>query len=144
MKDLHPRVPMGHLCGLFDKSRQAFYQRQQAIYEQALEEHFVLEQVRRIRKRQPRIGGRKLVVKLEDAGVQIGRDALFDILRNNGLLVRRRRNGIRTTNSSHWLRKYPNQIRHFEPSRPNQLWVSDITYLETSEGYLYLFLITDA
>jgi len=144
MKDLHPRVPLGHLCGLFDKSRQAFYQRQQAIYEQALEEHLILSQVDKIRHRQPRIGGRKLLVKLEELGIQIGRDALFDMLRNNRLLVRRRRSGIRTTNSSHWLRKYPNLIRHFEPTRPNQLWVSDITYLETSEGFLYLFLITDA
>lgn len=144
MKDLHPRVPLGYLCGLFDKSRQAFYQRQQVIYEQALEEHFILRQVQKIRQRLPRIGGRKLLVKLEEIGIQIGRDALFDMLRDNGLLVRRRRNGIRTTNSSHWLRKYPNLIRHFEPLRPNQLWVSDITYLETTEGFLYLFLITDA
>lgn len=144
MKDLHPQVPMGRLCGLFDKSRQAFYQRQQVIYEQALEEYFILSQVQKVRQRQPRIGGRKLLVKLEEIGIQIGRDALFDMLRHNGLLVRRRRNGIRTTNSSHWLRKYPNLIRHFEPMRPNQLWVSDITYLETEEGFLYLFLITDA
>lgn len=144
MKDLHPQVPLGRLCGLFDKSRQAFYQRQQVIYEQALEEHFILSQIQRIRIRQPRIGGRKLLVKLEEIGVQMGRDALFNMLRNNGLLVRRRRNGIRTTNSSHWLRKYPNLIRHFEPICPNQLWVSDITYLETKEGFLYLFLITDA
>lgn len=144
MKDRHPQVPLGRLCGLFDKSRQAFYKRQQVIYEQAIEEHFILSQVQGIRKRQPRIGGRKLLVKLEEIGIQMGRDALFDILRQNGLLVRRRRNGVRTTNSSHWLRKYPNLIRHFEPMRPNQLWVSDITYLETTEGFLYLFLITDA
>jgi transposase InsO family protein len=144
MKDLHPQVPTGRLCGLFDKSRQAFYKRQQVIYEQAIEEHFILSQVQGIRKRQPRIGGRKLLVKLEEIGIQMGRDALFDMLRQNGLLVRRRRNGVRTTNSSHWLRKYPNLIRHFEPMRPNQLWVSDITYLETTEGFLYLFLITDA
>lgn len=144
MKDLHPQVPVGFLCELFDKSRQAFYQRQQVIYAQALEEHLIVSQVERIRKRQPRIGGRKLLVKLGEVGIEIGRDALFDVLRDNGLLVRRRRNGVRTTNSSHWLRKYPNLIRHFEPSRPNQLWVSDITYLETTEGFLYLFLITDA
>lgn len=144
MKDLHPQVPMGRLCGLFDKSRQAFYQKQQVIYEQAMEEHFIVSQVHNIRKRQPRIGGRKLLVKLAEKGVEMGRDAFFDMLRSNGLLVRRRRHGIRTTNSSHWLRKYPNLIRHFEAIRPNRLWVSDITYLETTEGYVYLFLITDA
>jgi putative transposase len=144
MKDLHAQVPIEWLCGLFDKSRQAFYQRQQVIYKQAVEEHFILSQVHKIRQRQPRIGGRKLLVKLGEIGVDIGRDALFEILRDNGLLVRRRRNGVRTTNSSHWLRKYPNLIRHFEAMRPNRLWVSDITYLETIEGFEYLFLVTDA
>ena len=144
MKDLQPRVQLGRLCELFDKSRQAFYQRQQAIYERALEDDFVLCQVQGIRRKQPRMGVRKLLVKLEEKGIQMGRDALFDLLRANNLLVKRRRNGTRTTFSSHWLRKYPNLIRHFEPGAPNQLWVSDITYLDTSEGYLYLFLITDA
>ncbi len=144
MRDLHPRLPMERLCGLFDKSRQAFYQRQQVIYEQALEEHFILSEVIQIRKKQPRLGGRKLLVKLAERGIEMGRDALFDLLRNNGMLVKRRRNGTITTHSSHWLRKYPNLIRHFEALRPNRLWVSDITYIETSEGFLYLFLITDA
>ena len=144
MRDLHPRLPMERLCGLFDKSRQAFYQKQQVIYEQALEEHFILSEVIQIRKKQPRLGGRKLLVKLAERGIEMGRDALFDLLRNNGMLVKRRRSGTITTHSSHWLRKYPNLIRHFEALRPNRLWVSDITYIETSEGFLYLFLITDA
>ena len=144
MKDLYPRVPVGRLCRLFDKSRQAFYQRQQVIYEQAVEAHFIISQVQKIRQRQPRIGGRKLQVKLRQLGIEIGRDALFDLLGSSGLLIRRRRKGSRTTYSSHWLRKYPNLIRHFEANRPNRLWVSDITYLETTEGYMYLFLITDA
>ncbi|MBL7825596.1 MAG: IS3 family transposase [Saprospiraceae bacterium] len=144
MRDLHPRLPMERLCGLFDKSRQAFYQRQQVIYEQALEEHFILSEVIQIRKKQPRLGVRKLLVKLAERGIEMGRDALFDLLRNNGMLVKRRRKGTITTHSSHWLRKYPNLIRHFEALRPNRLWVSDITYIETSEGFLYLFLITDA
>jgi transposase InsO family protein len=129
---------------LFDKSRQAFYQKQQVIYERALEDHFILSEVIQIRKKQPRLGGRKLLVKLAERGIEIGRDALFDLLRNNGMLVKRRRNGTITTHSSHWLRKYPNLIRHFEALRPNRLWVSDITYIETTEGFLYLFLITDA
>lgn len=144
MKDLHTQVPLGRLCGLFDKSRQAFYQRQQVIYKKAIEEHLIVSQVQRIRQRQPRIGVRKLLVLLDRKGIQIGRDALFDLLRSHGLLVKRRRNGSRTTHSNHWLRKYPNLIRHFEPFGPNQLWVSDITYLVTTEGFMYLFLITDA
>lgn len=144
MKDLHPQVSLERLCRLFDKSRQAFHQRLRTIYAQAVEEDFIINEVRKIRCRQPRIGGRKLLVLLKRQGIQIGRDAFFDLLGSNCLLVKRRRNGTRTTQSSHWLRKYPNLVRHFEPSRPNQLWVSDITYLTTTEGFMYLFLITDA
>jgi putative transposase len=144
MKDLHPEVSLERLCGLFDKSRQAFHQRLRLIYAQAVEKDFIIEAVRKIRCRQPRIGGRKLLVLLKQQGIQVGRDAFFDLLGSNCLLVRRRRNGTRTTQSSHWLRKYPNLVRHFEPNAPNQLWVSDITYLETTQGFMYLFLITDA
>lgn len=144
MKDLHPQTPVGRLCELFDKSRQAFYQRQQVIYERAVEEQLVVDTVQKIRTHMPRLGGRKLLVKLEQEGFAIGRDALFDLLRDNGLLVRRRRTVVRTTQSCHWLRKYPNLIRHFEATSPNQLWVSDITYVSAQEGFMYLFLITDA
>lgn len=75
---------------------------------------------------------------------QIGRDAFFDLLRENNLLIRRRRYKAKTTDSNHWLHKYPNLIRELTPESANQLWVSDITYLETGEGFKYLFLITDA
>jgi putative transposase len=144
MIDLHAQVTVERVCRLFDRSRQAFYQKQQFLYEEAAAEHIIVERVKKIRKSQPRIGCRKLLIKLAQESLEIGRDELFDVLRQNGLLVRRRRNGIRTTQSSHWLRKYPNLIRHFEPAKPNQLWVSDITYVETTQGFLYLFLITDA
>ena len=97
-----------------------------------------------IRKEMPRIGSRKLAKILTDNKMTIGRDALFDILGRNGLLVRRRRNRIKTTQSYHWLRKYRNLIKGVNPTGPNQLWVSDITYIKTIDEVLYLFLITDA
>lgn len=129
---------------MFGNSRQAWYKRQKAIYKQAVEEHIILEMVRDIRKDMPRLGGRKLVKKLQDDQVLIGRDALFDLLRREGLLVRRRRTKIKTTQSYHWFRKYRNLIKGMSLTSPNQLWVSDITYVKTVEGHLYLFLITDA
>lgn len=95
----------------------------------------------------PRIGGRKIhyLIELEmPSEVLIGRDALFNLLRDNHLLIRQKRTQIRTTNSNHWLYKYPNLIRNFTPTGPNQLWVSDITYIRANQGFLYLFLITDA
>lgn len=99
------------------------------------------------RKLMPRIGGRKLLFKLQDRMPQelmLGRDTFFDFLRDHGLLVRKKRYRVKTTFSNHWLRKYPNLIKEFIPAAPHQLWVSDITYVETDEGFVYLFLITDA
>ncbi len=76
---------------------------------------------------------------------QIGRDAMFDLLSERGLLVRkRRRSGCVTTFSKHRFKKYPNIIRDFIPIAPNQLWVSDITYIHLTDGFAYLSLITDA
>jgi transposase InsO family protein len=76
---------------------------------------------------------------------QIGRDAMFDLLSERGLLVRkRRRSGCVTTFSKHRFKKYPNIIRDFIPVAPNQLWVSDITYIHLEDGFGYLSLITDA
>lgn len=95
----------------------------------------------------PRIGGRKLLQLIEPslpAQLRIGRDAFFDFLRENGLLARKEYRRVRTTYSNHWMHKYPNLVKGFIPSGPHQLWVSDITYLITAEGFIYLSLITDA
>ncbi len=141
---MYPRVQLGILCGLFGYSRQAWYKKQKAIYKRAVEEHLIIEMVSDVREEMPRIGSRKLTKILNDSKVEIGRDALIDILRRNGLLVRRRRNRIKTTQSYHWLRKYRNLIKGLNPTGPHQLWVSDITYIKVTDGVLYLFLITDA
>lgn len=77
--------------------------------------------------------------------IQIGRDTFFDLLRKQGLLVRKRkRSKPQTTFSNHWLRKYQNLVMSFIPNAPNQLWVSDITYIHLHDGFAYLSLITDA
>lgn len=81
---------------------------------------------------------------LEKLDIKMGRDALFDLMAFNGLLVKKRRRKHITTNSNHMYRKYPNIIKGIEPDRPNQIWVSDITYIRTDQGFKYLFLITDA
>ncbi|MBK8503251.1 MAG: hypothetical protein IPL46_14155 [Saprospiraceae bacterium] len=132
------------MCGLFGNSRQALHKKQKSIYKRAVEEHVILDMVSDIRKDMPRIGSRKLAKMLTDNKISIGRDALFDILGRNGLLIRRRRNRIKTTQSHHWLRKYRNLTKGMKPIGPNQLWVSDITYIKTIDEVLYLFLITDA
>jgi transposase InsO family protein len=116
------------------------------LYKKASEDEIILEMVHQIRKDMPRIGGRKLIHLIRNmSGVQMapGRDGFYDLLRRNGLLVRRRKSRVVTTNSFHWLRKYPNLIRDIKAIRPNQIWVSDITYIKTDAGFLYLFLLTD-
>ena len=101
-----------------------------------------------IRRDMPRLGVRKLQVILSDGGHDVGRDKLFAILRDSGMLVRRSHTRIVTTNSRHWMKKWKNLVRDIVPERPNQIWVSDITYVEVLQGeqktFMYLSLITDA
>ena len=95
-----------------------------------------------------RIGTRKLYHLLKDnldrEGIKIGRDGLFDYLRSEHMLIKPKKNYTKTTNSKHWLKKYPNLLEGNKPMRPEQYFVSDITYIKTKEGTHYLSLVTDA
>jgi putative transposase len=81
---------------------------------------------------------------LKDKGLKVGRDKLFRWMREYDLLIKPRRRYIQTTNSKHWLRKYPNIVKDMQVDAPEQVWVSDITYIKTQEGNMYLSLVTDA
>lgn len=81
--------------------------------------------------------------RMENMNIKLGRDKFFTLLRNEALLVKRKRSFHRTTHSNHWFRKHPNRIKGKVFSKPEQVWVSDITYVKTEEGHLYLSLITD-
>jgi len=135
------------LCGLFGKTRQAYYKRKKETYKESINEDLVLTVVRKIRETQKRTGGRKLLEMVRERvghDQLMGRDAFFNLLRSHGLHVRKRKFRAVTTNSFHWLHKHPNLIKGLSPERPNHLWVSDITYISTDNGFLYLYLITDA
>ena len=101
-----------------------------------------------IRSKMPRIGTRKLMYliqdDLEELKIKIGRDSLFDFLRTEHLLIKPKRSHIKTTNSHHWMKKHPNLIENINIHKPEQVWVSDITYIKTDQGYNYLSLVTDA
>jgi putative transposase len=138
---------IGTLCELFGKSRQAYYQQAKYNYKEVVKAEIILKLVHKHLKLMPRIGGRKLLYLLRERlpeDMTLGRDEFFDLLRDNHLLVKKRIYRVRTTYSNHWLHKYPNLVKDFIPDRAHRLWVSDITYLETSQGFIYLFLITDA
>lgn len=124
-------------------TRQAYYKSLRAQENTRVQEGFILAAVREIRRRLPRVGVRKLHHLLPQFGVSIGRDRLFALLQRFKLLVDRKRNFTRTTNSYHRFHTYLNLIQDLKISQPNQVFVSDITYLKTQEGFCYLSLVTD-
>ena len=108
-----------------------------------------MEKARDYRRDNPGLGCVKLYIIIsalfKETGCMPGRDAFIEILRKHGLMAHiRRRRRYKTTNSNHHYRKYENLVKEVVPYGPNEIWVSDITYVETEEGVCYLSLITDA
>jgi putative transposase len=137
------------LCSLLGYSRQAFYQHIKVAERTALNDELIIQQVLQIRSTQKRVGVRKLMIMLmpflKEHAIEMGRDALFDLLAAHNLLIRKRmRRAPRTTFSDHWYRKHPNLIVNLPILCPNALWVSDITYITLKNEFAYLSLITDA
>lgn len=129
-------------------SKQAYYNRNNEKEQEQLEEQIILEMIKKVRHKMPRLGGRKLLHilqnKMEMSGIAIGRDAFFNFLRLHRLLVKTRKRYCITTLSAHWLCKYDNLLPGLAIVCINQVWVCDITFIETGEGFLYLYLITDS
>lgn len=148
MKDIYPGISLTRLCRLLGITRQAYYQHFWDVSDITVEHQLVLDQVSQIRRIHPVIGCRKLFFMLQpfllEHQIKLGRDALFDVLAANKLLVRKRKRRVSTTQSHHWLTKYPNLTKDWHPVKPNQLWVADITYIPLTKGFLYLSLVTDA
>jgi len=137
------------LCGLLGYSKQAYYKRIGNLGQHHLEESLVIELIKQKRKIWKKGSGRNLHACLQKDfkrhNIKIGRDKFFDLLGRNHLLIPGRRRRTRTTFSYHHFHKYPNLIKDIVPNRPNQVIVSDITYiwLKDAQGFCYLFLITD-
>jgi putative transposase len=139
-------------CGFMGISRQAYYQAEQARVQRRQHAQVVLELVRDVRLEQPRIGTRKLHYllrgKLASQSIKLGRDGMFALLKEHRMLVVPKRAYHKTTMSHHRFYKHPNLLKHGPgqviPQAPEQVWVSDITYLPTREETTYLSLVTDA
>ena len=136
------------MCRKLGMSRQNYYARRKQRRRRAVDHELVAGLVRRERQLQPRLGARKvhhrIKSELAQAGVRIGRDRLFEVLRAKDLLLAPLPAQYpHTTQSYHNLPLFRNQVKETVLDRPNQVWVSDLTYLRTLEGYLYLALITD-
>jgi putative transposase len=129
-------------------TRQNYYSRRRQRQRRQVDGELVAQLVRRERRQQPRLGVRKLQHRLKSelakAGVRLGRDRLFEELRQRDLLLKPvRAEYPRTTQSYHHLPVFGNRLRGLEVKKPHEAWVSDLTYLRTREGFLYLALITD-
>lgn len=135
-------------CSLFGYTKQAYYKCRTGTEHRQEQEAEVRQAVLQLRRQMPRLGTRKLHHMLHmqsgDDQLKIGRDRLFSLLREEGLLITRMRRYTVTTNSKHWMRKYPDLIKDLHIHRPEQVWVADITYLDTMGTHSYLHLITDA
>ena len=138
---------LSKICDCFGLKRDAFY-KYKCRYDKRKElGNKIVHIVKKRRKSLPREGVRKLMVSLkqdfEKEKVKVGRDTLFNVLREHRMLTLRKKYSARTTNSYHRFYKYNNIIKNIDVNRPNQVWVSDITYIRTVKGFCYLALITD-
>lgn len=131
---------MSQIYDWLGTTRQAHYQHKKRQEEKVAKDEELLAEVRLIRQKHPRMGVRKLQAELSLKGVKVGRDALFSLLRAHQMLVKRVR-GPRTTFPGKI--RYPNLLAEVEVTQPDEAWVTDITYVRTEEGFLYLALITD-
>lgn len=149
MKQDYPYISKEVLCRLFGKTRHAYYDHQWRRQDETIKDDIILQLVHKIRNTAlPRLGTRKLLIllkpELDAHQIKVGRDYLFDLLGEHKLLIRRRKRKVSTTDSRHWMRKYANLTAELILTRPEQLWVSDITYIRMGNQWAYLSLITDA
>lgn len=148
MKQYFPGAGIGKICRLFGKTRQAFYDHSWRSSDEQLYEALIIEEVRTVRQQIAGIGGVQLHGMLKEVlslhNIRIGRDRFYMLLRKYDLLIKRRKRYAITTNSNHPYYKWSNLIMDLKITSTAQLWVSDITYLRTDSGFVYLSLITDA
>ncbi len=134
---------------MFGISRQGYYKAlKRTVTERITQEEEVVAMAKQVRKKLQRAGTRKIYTlikaNLEAQCIKVGRDKLFRLLSEAGMLVKRRKKYVITTNSNHPFRKYRNLIREKEITGPEEVWVSDLTYIPIEKGFCYLSMITDA
>jgi len=145
MKSIYTKVGIGQLCMLFGKTRHAFYDKFWNEQERLQAASAVLEMVSEIRREIPGIGTPKLHYMLrkplKTQGIKMGRDALHRLLFDYGMTIKHKKRYAITTNSRHWMKKYPNLIKGLVASESEQIWVADITYIMVEDDFNFLNLI---
>lgn len=133
-----------HLCHSLGYSKQAYYKSLRASNNEEERERHVLSIVEELRRDFPGLGVHKLWKMLHENGLPVGRDWLHGLLQRHDLMVKMKKYRVKTTDSRAWRHQYPNLAKGTRVSRSNHVWVSDITYLQTGTGFVYLSLVTDA
>jgi len=146
-QEMNIKVSIERLCEEVGMTSQNFNKGHKKRVRQKVDEDLIRDLVAWERAWQPRLGGRKLYVLLKSeckaSGIKIGRDRFFDVMRRQGLLLDPLPKAPKTTNSRHSLPVFSNLLVDMTIDGPDMAWLSDITYIRTDEGFLYLSLITD-
>ena len=122
---------ISYLCGLVGINRQRYYRSFWLTYQKRSKADQVIALVNNLRIMMPRLGTRKIYHMLKSSlhALHVGRDKLFSILKANNMLIKPKRNYRITTDSHHRFRKHKNLIENMALEQPEQVWVSDITYI---------------
>lgn len=137
------------MCSVFTRSKQAYYKQLLQNADTTVKEDIIVGLIKKKREIWKRGSGRNLhqclLPELKTHAIKIGRDKFFDVLRKNHLLIKSKRCRTKTTCSYHHFNRYKNLIENAKPTRANEVWVSDITYLwlKPQDRFCYLSVITD-
>jgi len=139
---------MEQLCRLFGLTRHAWYAATRRQQKAGFQASLVLTEVMRLRRQVPGLGTTKLYEMMQsfltNHQIKLGRDKLHNLLKINGLLLVKKRAYVRTTDSEHGLKTYPNRVKDLKPTAANQLWVSDLSYVRAGTSFAYVSIILDA
>lgn len=138
---------MKQICTLLKISCQGYYKSKKKKEKKELQEEIIIQLVHEYRRKMPKLGGKKLYRLLgadfSRMEIKLGRDKFFKLLGRNGLLIHRKKRYSKTTNSSHRFRVHDNLVKEFVPTKINEVYVSDITYIIVEDSFCYLALLTD-
>jgi putative transposase len=138
MQQLAESYPVQVICQVWEMPRSTYYYRSQAS-----EEHELHTALQRLAGEWPRYGSRRLTAQLQREGFLVNRKHIQRLMRELGMQGHSYAKKRRTTNSEHSFPRYPNLVEQLEVVHPEQVWVSDITYIRLRKEFVYLAVLMD-
>ncbi|MBX3042813.1 MAG: IS3 family transposase [Ignavibacteriae bacterium] len=146
-KAVNPKASIESICKIASLSRQAYYKHNSKIELDTVNNHKVLSMALSKRIRNSKLSCKKIYSMIKESlkteNIKLGRDKFINLMGENGFHVKRKRRNPNTTKSKHTLPTYTNKLKGIKINRADQVWVSDITFVRTSQGFMYLSLVTD-